>query len=307
VAKRQKSISEWFVRYDRAIEGRGYADSTRRLYALRLRLFADWLRDAHAITTAEGVRPEHLGDYQAWLVDVCRKKQGGRLSTGAQAQRLAPIKAFFRWLSERGALPSDPAKELVLPVKPKTLPRDVPTVREIANVLRRLLAHKDKHRLRNSAIVATLFCCGCRQMELARLRLSDVDLDSREVRIEKAKNRQGRISFITPWCAKLLRRYTEKERPRYAKKTNTLFLSEQGKQLSPERLGFVVAEAFRPVQGKHVSCHSLRHAFCVSLLRGGAGVRVIAELAGHRRLASTAIYTRLELRDLRLVHERAFL
>jgi integrase/recombinase XerD len=304
--KRQKNLAAWIDRFDGALAGRNYSPDTRRCYRLRLTLFQRWI-ETHGVQHCEAVTPEHLGEYQAHLASDYRKERGGRLSTGTQAQRLAPIKALFLWLYQRGQLERNPASELSLPVKPKTLPRDVPTVRETGGVLRALLASGQKHALRDAAIIATLYATGCRKMELARLRLQDVDFQTREVRIEKAKNREGRITFIAAWAVPLLQHYIATGRKPHRMKSDALFLTEAGGGFSDVRLGVVVAEAFAKLPDKHVTCHSLRHAFCIALLRGGAGVRVIAELAGHRRLKSTTIYTRLELSDLRKVHARAFM
>ena len=303
--KRQRCLCVWVDKFDRYLESMNYSAMTRRQYKHRLLAFSTWVTDKYKPATIQAVSAEIIGDYQVYLVDEHRRPLGGKIALGTQMQRLAPLKTFFKWLCNRGAVPSDPAVELVLPVKAKTLPRDVPSVREISCVLRRVL-RQDKNRLRDAAIIGTLFASGCRKMELARLRLCDVDLKAREVRIEKAKNRQGRLTFISPWAAELLRAYIERERPKLPKDA-PLFISERdGGQMEDSVVGKVVSRPFRSIRSKRVCCHSLRHAFCLSLLRGGASIRVIAELAGHKRLSCSAIYTRLELADLRKVHERAF-
>lgn len=57
--------------------------------------------------------------------------------------------------------------------------------------------------------------------------------------------------------------------------------------------------------GVEISTHSLRHACATHLLRGGADIRHVQALLGHRQLESTAIYTRVEVKDLREVLRRA--
>ena len=296
------SLRAWISRFDRAMTGRGYTATTMRQYRLRLGLFADWL-EKRGVVSIEAVTPELVGDYQVWQVDGYRKKTGGRLSTGTQAQRLAAVRALFRWLFERGKLATDPTAELQLPVKPKSLPRNVPTVAEISRILRKVLRCKSRHRLRDAAIIGVGFASGCRRSELVRLAVGDVDLDKREVRVEKAKNRLGRVSFLTPWARTLLRAYLTRERPDGGE---ALFVSSKGNALSEEQLGRLVIRHFSGVKGKHVTAHSLRHAFCLALLRGGANLRVVQELAGHQKMRSTTIYTKLELSDLRKVHRRCF-
>ncbi len=47
------------------------------------------------------------------------------------------------------------------------------------------------------------------------------------------------------------------------------------------------------------SVHCLRHSFAVHLLRQGVAIKTIGDLLGHRSMASTGVYLRLALEDLR--------
>ena len=53
--------------------------------------------------------------------------------------------------------------------------------------------------------------------------------------------------------------------------------------------------------GVDVTPHALRHTCATHLLRGGADMRHVQELLGHRCLATTALYTRVAIEDLRQV------
>jgi integrase/recombinase XerD len=79
-----------------------------------------------------------------------------------------------------------------------------------------------------------------------------------------------------------------------------LFLSREARRLSTVRLARMVKTSGRAI-GVKITTHSLRHACATHLLRGGADIRHVQALLGHRQLESTAIYTRVDVTDLREV------
>ena len=83
-----------------------------------------------------------------------------------------------------------------------------------------------------------------------------------------------------------------------------LWLSVTGRRLSYQ----MIAERIRDyaLQAKvKASVHTFRHSCATHLLRGGASLRHVQQLLGHRDLNTTELYTRLELQDLKEAIESA--
>ncbi len=87
--------------------------------------------------------------------------------------------------------------------------------------------------------------------------------------------------------------------------TDVVFVAKSGRPLSRIGLWSIVKRYARASGASaDVSPHTLRHSFATHLLAGGADLRVVQEMLGHASIATTQIYTRVELSRLREVHAR---
>lgn len=226
----------------------------------------------------------------------------------ASKQRIvANIRSFLGWCFRSGRLPADLSAHLPLPRLPKPLPRDIPSLKEIAQLIRSQRAKATPIGCRNAALVCVLFACGLRRAECAALRIDDLDLAQREVRVTSGKGGRGRVTVIAPWAAKVVEEYLGKGRPGLAAQdsTNRLFLLPSGRPLPPHQINRLFPLLCEDAGiRREIKPHALRHAFCLALLRGGASIRVVAALAGHR-IGQTSRYTPLTNADLAKVVARA--
>lgn len=83
------------------------------------------------------------------------------------------------------------------------------------------------------------------------------------------------------------------------------FVSRGGRRMRREALWELVKKyALRVGAPTTISPHALRHSFATHLLQGGADLRQVQEMLGHESIATTQIYTRVDMSRLRETHRR---
>jgi integrase/recombinase XerD len=109
-------------------------------------------------------------------------------------------------------------------------------------------------------------------------------------------------------AGKYIEEYLRESRPRLMEgkaPCSTLFVTRDGKGLGTERLRRYVARYERKAGiAKHVTPHVFRHTFATHLLKGGADIRHIQEMLGHKKIDSTQIYTHVAAIDMKKEHRR---
>jgi integrase/recombinase XerD len=264
--------------------------------------FTTWAAE-RGVTHPSQVSRAVLERYQRSLYHY-RQKSGKPLSIASQRCKLTPLRGFFRWLTRVGEIPANPAADLELPKKIRRLPRVVLTAAEVE----RVMAAVDTTTpigLRDRAMLEVLYATGMRRMELARLELGDVDGERCVVLIREGKGGKDRLIPLGERALHWLRQYQEQAREILAWNSNdkTLFLSNEGKPLSPLWLSTVIAKRVDAAElGKRGGPHLFRHTMATLMLEGGADIRFIQAMLGHAEISTTQIYTQVAIRQLSAVH-----
>ncbi len=275
----------------------GVSPNTLAAYRADIAKFIRW-RKQHAPGPLEKIDVPRLAGYVDYL---------GRLGLAPTSigRHLASLSTFFRFLIFDGTLDENTAKLLSAPAVWDRLP----TVLSPSAVDRLLEAPSPLTRLgrRDRAALETLYATGCRASEVANLRPADIDLIHGAVRCI-GKGDKERIVPLGSRACEALKAYLQVDRPSLVARrpeTTAVFVSKSGRPLSRIRLWQIVkAHALAAGLTAKVSPHTLRHSFATHLLAGGADLRAVQEMLGHASIATTQIYTRVELSRLREVHSR---
>ncbi len=225
------------------------------------------------------------------------------LAPSSVGRHLASLSTFFRFLIFDGRLRENVAKLLVAP----TVWDRLPEVLGPSAVARLLEAPDASTRLgrRDRAALETLYATGCRASEVVGLRPRDLDLDRGTARCV-GKGDKERLVPLGSRAREALAVYLAEDRPALVARhpaTEVVLVGKSGRALSRVGLWMIVkAQARRAGLPEHVSPHTLRHSFATHMLAGGADLRVVQEMLGHASIATTQIYTRVELSRLKQVH-----
>ena len=144
--------------------------------------------------------------------------------------------------------------------------------------------------LKYRAALMLCYGAGLRIAEAAAVKVSDIDSKRMLIRVEQGKGKKDRYLMLSPRLLAVLRRYWRAARPRI-----WMFPSwRENKHLTPTSLSNACRDASRQCGlTKRITAHTLRHSFATHLLEGGTDTRVIQVLLGHRRIDSTARYTKV--------------
>ena len=218
---------------------------------------------------------------------------------GTQARMLAGIHSWFRFLLYKDYIDQDPSELLEGPKKSKHLPT-VLTLDEINRMMAAIdLSSNEGHR--NRAMLEMLYGSGLRVSELVNLQLSRIYLHEHYMLIE-GKGSKQRLVPLSPVAEEWFG-YWLQERSTWPLKPESkdiAFVNRYGRPMT-RAMVFTIVRRLCAEAGitKTVSPHTLRHSFATHLLQNGADLRVIQQLLGHEDLATTEIYTHLDVQDLR--------
>jgi integrase/recombinase XerD len=262
-----------------ALSATRLAPRTVEAYRRDLADFAAFLHASPAAAT-----PARLAEYVASM-----RARG--LAATTIARRIAALRSFYRHQMLVGAREDNPAAELELPRRARTLPRTLS-----AGEAERLIEAANgtsPRALRDRALVELMYGAGLRVSEAVGLDRTGVDLESRFVRCI-GKGSKERVVPIGRQAVEALRRYLARGRPYLDRRHRPeLFLNAHGGALT--RAGaFLILRKLAGAAGlepERVHPHLLRHSFATHLLEGGADLRSVQEMLGHADLSTTERYT----------------
>ena len=211
---------------------------------------------------------------------------------------------WFRWMTRQNPSLHNPASELELPRLGQPLPKNILSAQEAERILQ-LCNIDDPMGLRDRALLEVLYSTGMRRMEVAALKLYDLDARRGHDPGPPGQRQEGPHVPIGERAIAWLEKYIREARPQLAAEPDdmTVFLTAQGEPFCLDHMtSNVKARIDAANLGKTGACHLFRHTMATLMHENGADIRFIQEILGHVKLETTQIYTHVSIRTLQQVH-----
>jgi len=273
------------ARYERWLSRQPLAERTRAAYTAQVRGFVSWLaaseHGAAALSEAR-VRDWAVRDYKRFVKAAPR-----RWAPSSVNQALAALDNFYRHLGVGGPAV---ARERLARVAPRAL--ETSEQRAFLRAVQACPAPRDR------AIATVFFYTAVRLSELAGLDVEDVQMTARRGRL-RVRSGKGDAWLEVPLnsaCRAALEEWLSARADSHAVAVvadpagSALWLSRSGGRMSARAVDLVVRRLAGEA-GLVMSAHTLRHTCVTNLIRSGADVVLVAEIAGHRRLDTVRRYS----------------
>ena len=229
------------------------------------------------------------------------EEQKAKTSIG---RKLSSLRTFYKYLYSKSIIEINYFENIKNPKKEKTLPKyvkeiDIEKMFEIPDT-------RNKYGERNLLIIRLLYSTGIRVSELINIKIKDINLEERTIKILGKGNKERIVVFgyNKDNCLKeyLKNSYQELN----IKNSEYLLLNKDGNKISDRYIRKIIDDIiFKASIKMHVSPHMLRHTFATTMLNNGADLVNVKDLLGHSSLNTTSIYTHVSDDMLKEVYKKA--
>ncbi len=289
----------------------GKSPNTIAIVEASVRYLAEFLARENLPTDVNDIGKEELRRFMTDLRERPRfanhrftHPQNSHLSGHTINGYMRALQSFWAWLKREDFILENPFTKIKIPKAPKKV---IPVFTE--EQLRQLFSTTNTTTAtgyRNYTIILTLLDTGVRCSELTSLKIADVNLESRLLKVWGKGSKERLVPFgakVQKALWKYLNSYrTESASPRY----DQAFLTDAGYPLTKDRVEAIVENIGRKagITGVRLSPHTFRHTMAVTFLRNGGDVFSLQRILGHSQLEVLRGYINLAQSDISRVHQR---
>lgn len=247
------------------------------------------------------IEQANYSQIRSWI--VCLAESG--LENRSINRKISSLSTFYKFLIKIETIQSNPLiHHKVLKTSKKV---QVPfSTQEVEKVLHQLSVDNNFEARRNKLIIELLYVTGVRRAELLEIKLTDLDISNKTLKVLGKRNKERIIPLIDSVILTLKEYLKFRSELPLITDSNYLFLTKRGVKLYANIVYRLVNQYFGSVSSKEKrSPHILRHSFATHLLNEGANLNSVKELLGHTSLAATQVYTHNSIAELKKVYASA--
>jgi len=277
---------------------RNYSPHTVKAYQKDILEFKAFCKDTYELGTIDEIEYTIIRNWIVGLVD-------SQISNRTVNRKVSSLKAYYKFLLKIHKIPVSPlAKHKALKTAKKI---EIPfSEDEMTQVFNAITFENDFEGMRDRLIIELFYATGIRRSELINLKMSNVNLQGRVIKVLGKRNKERIIPMLKN-TAILFEDYFEKrENLKEGVPGEYVFLTKTGNKIYETLVYRIINGYFSKVSSKiKKSPHILRHTFATHMLTKGADLNSVKELLGHSSLASTQVYTHNSIAELKKVHSKA--
>jgi site-specific recombinase XerD len=237
-------------------------------------------------------------DPRGYVVDVVNRRDGR-----PSGETVVGVRSLLRYLIFLGVIGEEyltaipPTRRWRLASLPRYISRE--DVRRVLDAC----SGATRVEVRDKAILLLLASAAMRGGEVARLDLDDVDWRRGSFLVRTPKNHRQRCLPLAEDTGRAIIAYLKQARPRVS--SRAMFLTDvvPHRRIKAAHVSEIAAIYMKRanVVASHLGAHALRHTAATEMVRGGATFKEVADVLGHRNLATTQVYAKLDLPSLAAV------
>lgn len=220
------------------------------------------------------------------------------------------ISAFFTWLTDNDYVSKNPMSAVKKIKESKKIKEPIPMEQIIA--MRDKLAERKnsyqegqtlwKKAIRDMAVFEFLLSTGCRVAELCGVKLKDINLEKKEVKVF-GKGSKERMCYLNIQAVTRIKEYLEIRND----DSEYLFIAcdrTDHPRLEISGVEIMVRELGRECGFEKIHPHRFRRTAATMALNRGMPIEEVQMMLGHEQIDTTLIYAKVSKRNVKSSHEK---
>ncbi|MFD0976240.1 tyrosine-type recombinase/integrase [Salinimicrobium gaetbulicola] len=274
-----------------------YSEHTITAYRKDLLSFSEFIAAEYDSNDLTGV---NYSQVRSWIVNLVESG----LSNNSVNRKVSSLKSYYKFLQKTKQLEVSPlAKHKSMKVSKKL---QIPFSEDEVGEALGSLSAEGFEEVRNKLMVEIFYSTGIRRSELINIKLSNVDIYGKSLKVLGKGNKERYIPLLSSVVDTLKAYLAERKEVENSISGGYLFLTSKGVKMYDSLVYRTINNYFRGISSKlKKSPHILRHSFATHLLNQGAHLNAVKELLGHSSLAATQVYTHNSMAELNRVYKNA--